>query len=441
MPGLAHANECWHRMKNRIVITGVGPVTALGAGKDAAWRGLQAGPPPPAEVSQTIGGEEWESYPLFACPFLEPSATPFAEAGRAAAALGLSSRDLHLFLAAAKFALQDSTLTYPNPNNRIGLVVSHENPGFDEYTRKIWRAMEDDPKNGHSPLDQIKGLYAQVEGTGYATHSFVLLQQLTLLLQVHGPAFSVNNACSSGLYALEAGAQWLRAGHADAVVVICGDSPRLLTRYLWLKAAKACASDGVMRPFDLNRSGFVLGEGAGAIVIETLESAQRRSAPIYTEYVVGSFYSDAWKLSLPSVSPNFYYLALREALHRSDKQPAAIDLVVPHGAATPIQDRYEAEAITRVFGRNTPRPLITALKPYVGHTLAGSSLLELILTLIGLCHETVLPTLNWAAKDEKLGIEPVTQHTSCQVKNWVKTATGFGGFNAACVFTQPGAPI
>ena len=426
-------------MRNAIVITGIGPVTALGAGKDAVWQGLQTGPPPASQVKHSIGGEEWESYPLLAAPVEEPATTVFAEAGRAAAAMGGNSRDLHLFLAAAKLALQDSNLVFTPGDNRVGLMVSHENPGFDEYTRQIWQALETQPKNGHRPLQHIQGLYAQVESAGYATHSFVLLQQLTRLLQTHGPAMSVNNACSSGLYALEAAAQWVRAGHADAMVIVCGDSPRLLTRYLWLKAARTCAADGVMRPFDANRSGFILGEGAGAIVIETLESAQRRNASIYTEYVAGFFYSDAWKLSLPCVSPNFYHQALREALDRSGKKPGAIDLLVPHGAATAMQDRYEAEAITRVFGKNAEKPLITALKPYVGHTLAGSSLLELILTLIGLSHDTVLPTLNWTVRDEKLGVQPVTRHTSCRVENWVKTATGFGGFNAACVFAQPEA--
>jgi 3-oxoacyl-(acyl-carrier-protein) synthase len=222
------------------------------------------------------------------------------------------------------------------------------------------------------------------------------------------------------------------------MIIVCGDSPRLITRYLWLKAARSCASDGIMRPFDKNRSGFVLGEGAAAVVLETLESARKRGAPVYTEYLGGAFRSDAWKLTVPSVKPNLYQEAIEEALHTTGTDASAIDLLVPHGAATAIQDRYEAIAITRVFAANLKRMFITALKPFVGHTLAGSSLVELVLSLIGLSHGVVLPTLNWTTPDEKLGLELVQNQTAFEVGTWIKTATGFGGFNAACVFSQPG---
>jgi 3-oxoacyl-(acyl-carrier-protein) synthase len=426
-------------MSSGIVITGLGPVTALGVGKSAIWSSLQSAPPPLSTVRQMVGGEEWESYPLAAVRDVDLAENGLPKQMLATRNLPGPGRDLHLFAAAAGMALADSGLEFDSRRNRVGLVISHENPGFDAYTGQIWMALENQPRESANLLEQIKTIYSRVENAGYNTHSFVLLQQLTVFLQTHGPALTVNNACASGLYALETAANWLRAGHADAMIVVCGDSPRLLPRYLWLKTVKTCAADSVIRPFDKNRNGFVLGEGAGAVVIETEESAQKRGAHIYTKYLAGAFRSDAWKLSLPAVSPHLYYEALCEALQNSGKQPSAIDLVVPHGAATPLQDRYEADGITRVFGRNPTRPFVTALKPYIGHTLAGCGLLELILALIGISHQTVLPTLNWTTEDDKLGILPVQRHTPCEVGAWIKTATGFGGFNAACVFEQVGA--
>lgn len=428
-------------MNPRIVITGIGPITNIGVGKHSVWSGLQSGPAPASRMRQLIGGELWEEFPLAT---VKDDDLGFDDINnkRIRALTGQeSNRDLLLLSLSAKLALQDSGLTYSDEQNVVGMVMSHENPGFDEYTRQIWTALErrPEPEEVDGPLGYITSLYGEVESAGYGTHSFVTLQQILALLRIHGPALCINNACSSGLFALETAAQWVRSGHAHAMVVACGDSPRLLPRYLWLKKARSCAADDVMRPFDRHRCGFVLGEGAGAIVIETFDSARSRGAHIYAEYMGGSFHSDAWKLSLPAPSPNRYQLAIEQALERARVPRSDVDLVVPHGAATIISDKYEAEGITRVFGKNPQRPLITALKPYVGHTLAGSSLVELILTIVATSHGAVPPTLNWTTADAQLGLEPLTEWRECPVNAWVKTATGFGGFNAACVFAQPGA--
>jgi 3-oxoacyl-[acyl-carrier-protein] synthase II len=426
-------------MNSRIVITGIGPITNLGVGKESVWAGLQKGPGPFSRIRQTIGGQLWEEFPLAT---VNDDCLEFRAINntRIRALTGQeSNRDLFLLSLSAKLALEDSGLTYSDDRNMVGMVMSHENPGFDEYTKQIWTALERPPEDAIAPLEYITSLYREVESAGYGTHSFVTLQQILALLHIHGPALCINNACSSGLFALETAVQWLNAEQADAMVVACGDSPRLLPRYLWLKKARSCTVDAVMRPFDRDRSGFVLGEGAGALVIETLDHARYRGAHIYAEYLGGSFHSDAWKLSLPAPSPNRYQLALEQALKRARVQPGDVDLVVPHGAATTISDKYEAEGITRVFGKNPRRPIVTALKPYVGHTLAGCSLIELILVMIATSHGTIPPTLNWTTADSQLCLEPLAEWRECSVNTWVKTATGFGGFNAACIFAQPGA--
>jgi len=426
-------------MNQRLVITGIGPVTCLGLGKSATWAALQKKESPFSVISEFIGGELWDSYPLAIVNELDIGSIGISGQRIKALTQTENNRDLLLFAAAAKLAVNDSGLSFAPENNRIGLVMSHENPGFDEYTRQIWRAMEGHPIPVEKSLsDHIRALYKQVERFGYQTHSFVLLQQLTALLNTHGPVLSVNNACSSGLFALETAAQWIRSGHADAMIIVCGDSPRLITRFLWLKAAQNCALDGIMRPFDRNRNGFVLGEGAAAVVLETLASANRRGVSCYTEYLGGAFRSDAWKLMVPAVKPNLYQEAIEEALRTTCKEPADVDLLIPHGAATAIQDRYEAIAINRVFTSEPRSTAVTALKPYVGHTLAGSSLIEFVLAVIGLSKGVVLPTLNWNTPDENVGFEPVRNLTQMAVETWMKTATGFGGFNAACVFSQAG---
>ena len=426
-------------MSFRPVITGVGPVTSTGVGREAAWEGLCQQRCNLAVVSQSIGDDHWEDYPMAEVPSFDPERLGVSEKEISALTGEVNNRDLLLLAAAATLAIRDAGVSERHDPSRVGIVLAHENPGFDEYTRQIWSALASDPPSPDEALvEHMKRLYARVKGAGYKTHSFVLLQQLTRILNLHGPSLAVNNACASGLYALEAATHWIKAGQADAMIVVAGDSPRLLTRYLWLKAVQACSPDGLIRPFDLHRNGFVLGEGAGAVVIEDLHRPPSHGARIYSEYCGGAFRCDAWKLNIPCPTPNFYAEAIKAVLNQTCTDPADIDLVVPHGAGSPLHDRYEALALTEVFGWQAASPLITALKPYVGHTLAGSSIVELILVLISLSHKTVPATLNWKTPDPRLGIRPIASPQVVDVKNWMKTSTGFGGFHAACIFSQPG---
>lgn len=427
-------------MGARIVITGVGPVTSLGVGRNEVWTGLRDRCPNVQRLSQEIGSETWDSFLLATVPDLQLYEKAVSGAKLAQLTGQPNNRDLLLFSTAGALALEDGTFRYDPSHNRVGVVISHEHPGVDEYTRQIWQGFAtSEDLQGTSKLELVRHLYQQIASAGYATHSFVSLQQITALLHLHGPALSINNACASGLFALETAAQWVRSGQAEAMLVICGDSPRLITRHLWLQAMRACSATGVTRPFDLERDGFLLGEGAGAVLVETLDHASSRGARIYSEYVAGAFRSDAWKLSVPCPSPNYYQEAIEEVLETTTITSDTIDLLVAHGAGTLLHDRYEANAITAVFGKDTTRPAVVGLKPYVGHTLAGSALIELILALISLTNRTIPATLNWRTPDPKLALQPLTDNKPSDVRFWIKTATGFGGFNAAALFSQIGA--
>jgi 3-oxoacyl-(acyl-carrier-protein) synthase len=418
----------------KLVITGIGPVTAAGVGKEALWDGIIKYRQNVSVIKQTVGAQTWGE---FALAEVGPISKKYGVSEQTLQALTgqENNRDLYLFATAAQMALRDANLG--QSNSHCGITVAHENPGNDAYTSKIWSSLSEAPiLSGQHPLDTITTKYESVRHAGYNTHSFVLLQQLTSILDIHGPAQIINNACASGLFALEAAACWIRSGHADAMVIVSGDSPRLITRHLWLKEAKACTTEGVMRPFDLHRCGFILGEGAGAVVLESETLANNRGAKAYCEYIGGAFTSDGWKLSVPCVKPSYYERAVKMVLDQNSLDPAEIDLIVPHGAASPIHDRYEAAAIRAVFGHLTTPPLVTALKPYVGHTLAGSALIETIISILAASYGVVPATLNLSMPDPALGIEVVTIHHRRNICTWMKTSTGFGGFNAACVFRQ-----
>ncbi len=420
------------------MISGLGPVTSIGVGKEDVWHSIEARRQNFAVHRETLDGFSLGEFTLATVDdqqLLHVIGSEFSSP----AINNRNGRNLALFFAACRLAVEDAGLS-ADSMPRIGVVVAHENPGFDEYTSQIWQSISGAfAKPPESALRFITDTYQTIQDAGYETHSFVLLQRLTRLLGAHGPAQIVNNACASGLFALETAAAWIRGGHVDAMLVVGGDSPRQVTRYLWLNAAKACTGDPIMRPFDRRRNGFLLGEGAGALLLESQEHATARGRTPYTEYLSGAFACDAWKLTVPCMRPNYYSMALQDSLDRAQCSAEEIDLIVPHGAASPLQDKYESDAIASVFGAHLDLLLATALKPYIGHTLAGSAILELILTLLSLEQGIVPATLNCEEPDPRLSLRPVTQHTKTRIRTWVKASTGFGGFHASCVFRQKGA--
>ena len=169
--------------------------------------------------------------------------------------------------------------------------------------------------------------------------------------------------------------------------------------------------------------------------METYENAKKRKARIYAEYLGGSFVLEGWKVTYPDISNDLYKDMIAEAIKLSKLKPDDIDLVVPHGVATNVTDKYEAKAISGVFGKK--QPLITALKPYVGHTLGSIALLETAIMLLGMKNGKVPPTLNCENTDTKLGIEVLKNMKDADnIKVAMKTACGFAGFNGACVFAK-----
>ncbi len=429
-------------MDGRIAITGLGPITAIGIGKEELWRSIKNGKSRIVLHHQYLGDEYWGSFFLarvddFDIEKLVAKNDPDSIWERAK-----DNTDLHYLLGAVKLALEDSGLTYDPHDNDIGLVLTHENPGVDRYTGKVWDVMLT-ILNGRLPLspngskvDLMNHYYDKYAETVYDMQTFMYLYYVSRVLGLHGYSLFINNACASGLYAIEAASHAIRAGDCRAVIVAGADNPVLITKYLWFKKLGLYAEDGVMRPFDRRRAGFIFGDGGGALVVEDFEHAVRRNARIYAEYLGGGFNQDAWKVSLPDVEGDYYGKSLRKALASSKVRPEEIDLVNPHGAATWIADRYEARVIVDVFGEFPDRPLITAFKPYVGHNLGGSAMVELIILLLALNHNFVPATLNCTEPDPALKLRLVSEPVEKNLNIVAKMSSGFGGYNAVAVFKK-----
>lgn len=253
-----------------------------------------------------------------------------------------------------------------------------------------------------------------------------------------GPTTTVSTACSSGALAIAMAAEMLLAGEADRMIAGGVDSLCRLTlngfNSLMLVDAAGC------RPFDANRSGMNLGEGAAALTLELEENARRRGATILARLTGWGTTSDAYHVTAPHPEGVGAASAMRQALESGGLRPEAIDYVNAHGTGTPDNDPAEAAAMRSVFGDNVPA--FSSTKAFFGHTLAASGAVEAVVSLLVLIKGELPPNLGFEQEDPAIGLSPLTELTPCRAKHVMSNSFGFGGNNAALIFShaEPAAP-
>jgi len=427
--------------QKRVVVTGIGPLTSIGAGNDLFWNSLLAGKTNIKLEECKFDGELWEKFYVHRIDDfninnfgIDKDKLKHIKEWKE----GEEIIDLDYLLAATKLALDDSKLSYEEDENDIGCIVSHENLGLEPYVSKVIDFSFDAFTKKEKP--QSKKAYAEKftrysMRSAYDTQTFMALFHITKTFNLHGYSLFINNACASGIFALETASQIIKSGRSSTVLTVSGDYPRVY-KYLWFKDLDMYATDGKIRPFTKNAKGFVFGDGAVALVLEDLEHARKRGAKIYAEYLGGGFSQENWKVTIPYIGSNYYQKAINEALKFSDIDKNDIDVLSAHGAGNSIIDRYEAKAITDIFGTKPKKPLITTFKPYIGHNLGGSALLETAMLLLCLENNTILPILNTTEVDSRMKIDIVKEKVKMELKTALKISCAFAGYNAAAVFKK-----
>ncbi len=423
-----------------VVVTGLGPICAAGAGREALRESIEAGRVPRGTHSPEVAGIRWGTYPIYLPPGLEPppraggvSFDPFED------------HELRLTVAALYLAIEDAGVP-PQALAPAALVLSYEAPGIDRLLRGIFddlvRLGEGAGVEAHGTAtpDHLEAIYRRHRDAVYHTHSFMHLHLAARSLGVHGPALFLNNACASGLYALEAAADQVRAGRCDLALVAAAEVPLLPTKHLWFREVGVCSASGTLRPFDRDRDGLVLGGGAAAVVLEARETAEARGARVYAEYLGGASSQEGWKVAVPNLTERYYEETLRASLRSAGVEPEEVDLLNPHGAGTRLGDLAEAMGITAVFGPWPSRPRITALKPYFGHTLGASALLETAALLIAMERGRIPATPGFRNADPRLQLRCLSEPEDAAVRTAVKMSSGFAGFNAGAVFRRDPPP-
>mgnify|MGYP001609015978 FL=1 len=284
--------------KSPIVITGLAPICSLGVGREEVWNGLlkkQTG----LELidykihNQSVG--KFYKHKARKINIDDIGLDQYLIDEMRAWRREVEDEDFVCMLKAIQLALDDSSLEIGH-GERIGLIVSHENIGLESFCSNFFNQLlkVDSSRPKSKSICLFNDFFSANSRRAYELQSFMPLYHIAKLFNIHGYSLFINNACSSGLYAMEAARQTILAGKNRAVIVVAADYQNIF-KTLWLDEAKLYCKDGMIKPFDTNRNGFVSGEGGAAIILEDMDHARRRDAKIYAEYLGGGLVRKAGK--------------------------------------------------------------------------------------------------------------------------------------------------
>ncbi len=397
--------------RRRIAITGIGSTNALGAGVGAFLAGLRQGRCAIGELSlfPSAGFRSRVAAEVRALP--PPAAVPRAIARH-------TSRSSLMALIAA-----DEAWAMARPDGldarRRGAVLGTTTGGMILGEENLRRTLL--RESGHRPLTNW-----------LETPASVAVDVVAHVFGCRGPRLTVSTACSSGANALGLAADWIRNGRAD--VVLCGGTDSLCRMtYSGFNALQAL-DRGPCRPFDRDRAGLTLGEGAAMFVFEGWEAARRRGVGILGEFVGYGVSADAHHLTQPRPDGAGAAAAMRRALAEAGVEAEEIDYVNAHGTGTPQNDAVETRAIKAVFGARAPRIPISSTKSLVGHCLGAAGAIEALAALLALREQFVPPTVNLEHPDPECDLDYVPKASRpASLRTVLSNSYGFGGNNTSLI--------
>lgn len=380
----------------RVAVTGIGVVSCCGIGTEAFWEGL-LGPAPEGEhrvagfdPTQWFGPKEARRVDRF---------TQFS-------------------VASAEMALSDAGDLSPDPD-RAGVVFATGVGGLESLEEQSVVLQEKGPRRISPFLIPM-----MMPNAGAAT--------VSMRAGWHGPCETITTACAAGTHAVGHAARLVASGRCD--VAIGGGSEAAMTP-LGIAAftnMTALSTEGISRPFDARRDGFIVAEGAAALVLEDLDHARRRGARIYGEVLGAASTADAHHITAPAPGGSGAAACMELALADAEVEPHAIGHINAHGTSTPLNDLAEAQAIAKVFG--TPGPPVTSVKGITGHALGGAGAIEAVSVVLSIDKGLIPPTAGYGQPDPDIPLDVVHG----EARQWEPAPTlsnsfGFGGHNGCLV--------
>ncbi|MFT6871672.1 MAG: 3-oxoacyl-[acyl-carrier-protein] synthase II [Roseivirga sp.] len=409
----------------RVVVTGMGALTPIGNNLDSFWTNLKAGKSGAGPITRF---DTTKFKTNFACELKDFDLNEFIPKSESRR----YDRFTSYALVAVEEAIKNGGIDFESlDKNRVGVIWGSGNGGIETFTEEMIEFV----KNGETPRFNpffIPKIIADI-ASGIISIKYGL----------RGPNFTTISACATSTTAIIEAFNHIRWGKADMIVTGGSEAPITIAGLGGFNASRALSTNnddpmGASKPFDVNRDGFVMGEGAGALILESLEHAQARGAHIYGEVVGGGMAADAYHLTGTHPEGEGAFLGMNEALREAEIKAADIDYINMHATSTPMGDASELKAIARVFGKN-PDLNISATKSMTGHLLGAAGAIEAIASIMTTIHNVIPPTINtkdvdpdWAGKyDLTLG-----KSQEREVNYAMSNTFGFGGHIATAIFKK-----
>ncbi|MEC9153815.1 MAG: beta-ketoacyl-ACP synthase II [Pseudomonadota bacterium] len=416
----------------RVVVTGLGAVTPLGVGTDKTWNRVLAGD---SGISG-IQGFEVSDLPCKIAGHVPPGETTQGAFNADDWVTPKDQRKMDKFIvyaiAAAKLAVEDSgwKAETEEQQERTGVLIGSGIGGLPGISEGALLIEKRGPRR-LSPFFIPANLINLASGHVSIEHGF------------RGPNHSVVTACASGAHAIGDAARMIKWDDADVMVVGGTEAAICRLGIAGFASARALSTgfndtpQKASRPWDQDRDGFVMGEGAGIVVLEELEHAKRRGARIYAEIIGYGMSGDAHHVTAPAQDGNGAFRAMKAALRSAEIDPAEIDYINAHGTSTPLGDEIELGAVKRLFGEHAYKLSMSSTKSAIGHLLGAAGSVESILSIKAMNDNVAPPTLNLENPSEGCDIDLVPlQSKERQIGAVMTNSFGFGGTNASLIFVD-----
>lgn len=410
----------------RVVVTGIGALTPIGNTAPAYWENLVKGVSGAAPITR-FDASKFKTR--FACEVKGFDPLDFIEKREVRRMDAFS----HYAIASAEEAIKDAGLVPEKLDvDRVGVIWGSGIGGLLSFQEEVRNYVEGGCEPRFNPFFIPKMI------------SDIAAGHISIRYGFRGPNYCTVSACASSTNALIDAFNYIRYGKAD--VIVAGGSEAAITEagvggFNALKALseRNDSPETASRPFDKDRDGFVLGEGAGAIILEEYEHAVKRGAKIYCEMVGGGLSADAYHITAPHPEGLGAAAVMKNALEDAQIPADAIDYINVHGTSTPLGDVAEIKAIQKVFGEHAYKMNISSTKSMTGHLLGAAGAIEAIACILSIVHQTVPPTINHFTDDEEIDSKLNLTFNEAQKReiNYALSNTfGFGGHNCSVIFKK-----
>ena len=410
----------------RVVVTGLGALTPIGNTKDEYWDALVKGKSGAAPITY-FDAEKFKTK--FACELKGFDATQFIDRKL----VNRMDRFTQYAMVASDEAIADAKLDLNVVDKlRVGVIWGAGIGGLETFQNEVVNFAAGDGTPRFNPFFIPKMIADIAPGNISIKHGFM------------GPNYTTVSACASGANAMIDALNYIRLGYCD--VIVTGGSEAAVTiagmggfNAMHALSTRNDSPETASRPFDATRDGFVLGEGAGAIILEDYEHAKARGAKIYAEVVGGGLSSDAYHMTAPHPEGIGVIAVMRNCLENAGLKPEDVDHINTHGTSTPLGDVAELKAITEVFGEHAKNININSTKSMTGHLLGAAGAIEAIASILAMEHGIVPPTINHSVVDENIDPQlnlTLNKAQKRDVKVAMSNTFGFGGHNACVLFKK-----